>query len=186
MDTFEAKNLLADSLRCLARNMEQIRLREIDKVRDDDEPMQDFLAECCCTLRPHEGSSAEDCIKYLDRLYKGFQEASEHTILMNRKYESAELDKAHLCDIIFGGIGHGFPKKLMRCASKVNDLANELIAERKNCRKSNKMRDRVVGSFVTRAEKMIDKYGYKDWEDGHYSLSLGYLASWMQRKYWNE
>ena len=32
MDTYEAKKILADSLRCLARSMDQIRLRELEKV----------------------------------------------------------------------------------------------------------------------------------------------------------
>lgn len=41
MDTYEAKKLLADSLRCLARSMDQIRLRELEKVMGDDEPMQE-------------------------------------------------------------------------------------------------------------------------------------------------
>ena len=89
--------------------MEQIRHREIEKVMDDDEPMQDFLAECCCTIRPHEGSTAEDCIKYLDRLYKGFSEASEHTILMNRNY-AFERDKVlHFLERTTGN--RTFPKR---------------------------------------------------------------------------
>ena len=105
---------------------------------------------------------------------------------MNRNYAFAERDKAHLCDMIFGGIGHGFPKKLMQCASEVNDLAKDLIPEGHACPKTKSMCKYVVRTFLTRAEKIIEKHGYKDWEDGHYSLPLGYLGSWMQRKYWDE
>ena len=31
------------------------------------------------------------------------------------------------------------------------------------------------------AETIMEKHGFKDWKDGEYSLSMGYLASWMQR-----
>ena len=44
MNTYEAKKLLLQSLRCLAMSMEQIRQRETEKVMGDDEPMQDHLA----------------------------------------------------------------------------------------------------------------------------------------------
>ena len=43
MNTYEAKELLANSLRCLAMSMEQIRLREIEKVVGREEPMQDGM-----------------------------------------------------------------------------------------------------------------------------------------------
>ena len=53
MDTFEAKNLLEESVRCVARMMEQIRLRECEKVMGLDEPMQDHLAQCSQTFAPY-------------------------------------------------------------------------------------------------------------------------------------
>ena len=62
MNTYEAKVLLANSLRCLVMSMEQIRLREIEKVVGREEPMQDHLAQCTCGVStPYEGSSVENC-----------------------------------------------------------------------------------------------------------------------------
>lgn len=69
MDTYEAKVLMEDSVRCLARMMEQIRLREIGKVVGDDEPMQDHLAQCVSPVPPYEGMSFEDCMEYLKDLH---------------------------------------------------------------------------------------------------------------------
>ena len=38
--------------------------------------------------------------------------------------------------------------------------------------------------FQKEAMTIIEKYGYKTWQDGMYSLPLGYLQSWMEREYW--
>ncbi len=71
MDTFEAKNLLEESVRCVARMMEQIRLRECEKVMGLDEPMQDHLAQCSQIFAPYEDSEFEECMKYLQHLRDG-------------------------------------------------------------------------------------------------------------------
>ena len=186
MNTYEAKILLRQSLRCLAMSMEQIRLREIEKVAGVDEPMQDHLAQCTCTLTPYEGSSVEDCCEYLKKLYMGFEEASNHEILLERKFEMASFDVAHICDMIMGFIGHEFPENLIKCAREIDALVYKTLPAKDLYEKSDTMCKNVVNSFLKKADKVIEKHGYKNWKDGEYSLSLGYLGEWMKRKYWEE
>ena len=185
MNTYEAKNLLLQSLRCLAMSMEQIRLREIEKVAGYDEPMQDHLAQCTCGVStPYEGSSVENCCEYLQKLYKGFEEASNHEILLESKFEMASFDVAHICDMIMGFIGHEFPENLIRCAREIDELAYKTLPAKDLYVKSDTMCKNVVACFLKRADKVIEKHGYKNWKTGEYSLSLGYLGEWMKRKYW--
>lgn len=115
MNTYEAKELLANSLRCLAMSMEQIRLREIEKVVGREEPMQDHLAECTAGLHPQ--------------------------------------------------------------AQKLLPAKGHHVKSHDHCMM-------VVMKFQKEAMTIIEKYGYKTWQDGMYSLPLGYLQSWMEREYW--
>ena len=184
MNTYEAKILLMQSLRCLAMSMEQIRLREIEKVVGDDEPMQDHLAQCTAAKTPYEGSSVEDCCEYLKDLYKGFEEASDHEIEIERKFDFADFDVAHICDMIIGFIGHGFSENLIRCAREIDEQVYKTLPAKDLYVKSDQMCDHVVASFLKKAEKVIEKHGYKNWKTSEYSLPLGYLGAWMRRKYW--
>ena len=186
MDTYEAKNLLADSLRCLCRSMEQIRLRECQKCVGYDEPMQDHLAECTHARVLHEETSVEKCLEYLGLLYKGFDEASDHTIKMERTFNLASFEVAHICDMVFGMIGHGFPKELVACATEIHDLFKKKMRALGHYTKSEEGCEKLIDDFIPKAEEIIDKHGYKNWKDGEYSLPIGYLASWTQRKYYGE
>ena len=181
MNTYEAKKLLLQSLRCLAMSMEQIRQRETEKVMGDDEPMQDHLAECTSARTPYEGWSVDDCCLYLKRLYEGFDLASKHEILMERKFDYPDYDVAHICDMVMGFIGHGFPDGLVACAREINDVAKRLLKAKTHFMKGDRFCEQVVTDFLTQAETIMEKHGFKDWKDGEYSLSMGYLASWMQR-----
>ena len=185
MDTYEAKKLLADSLRCLTRSMDQIRLRELEKVMGDDEPMQDHLAQCT-NYTPYEHSSVKDCCDYLLRLYKGFKEASDHEILMERKFGLAELEVGHVCDLIMGYIGHGFPDELVACAREVPGVAKELLPTGRSVFRSKDAYKKSLGLFFDRILPITKKHGYDITKDKSYSLPVGYLASWFERQYWEK
>lgn len=185
MNTFEAKNLLVNSLRCLAMSMEQIRLREIEKVEGDDEPMQDHLAECTCCLTPYEGSSIEDCCKYLQNLYKGFKEASDHEIKLERTFNLADYDIAHLCDIVRGFIGHGFHDDLVACATEIAGIYKKALQALGHYVQSEKGCDQFVGDILPQAIEIIKKHKLMYWKEGDYSVTIGYLVSWLKKKYWN-
>jgi hypothetical protein len=187
MDTFEAKNLLEESVRCVARTMEQIRLREIEKIEGYDEPMQDHLAECTWAEVPHDETSFEDCLKYLERLHEGFRIAAEHEdlaweIAKKNKYD---FNLTHIADMVMGMVGHGFPDYLVECAKEINAEAKKVLPSGKFVR-SKKGCEKVLDKFVPKAADIIKKHHLQTWEDGHYSLPLGYLQSWMARNYWRE
>ena len=184
MDTYEAKNLLAESLMCLARSMEQIRLRETEKCVGFDEPMQDHLAQCTHNRHPHEYSTVKECLEYLELLYKGFKTASDHEILLEKRFKLAELETGQICDMIMGFIGHGFPDDLVACAKEVKELSEKFLSHKDYRMKSDESCRIVVGGFLKAASEVIEKHGYKTWEYGTYSLPLAYLGSWMVRKYW--
>lgn len=184
MNTYEAKVLLANSLRCLVMSMEQIRLREIEKVVGREEPMQDHLAECTAGLHPHEEMDVENCLEYLKKLYIGFKDASDHEILLENKFSIAELELGNICDMIIGFINHDYPDNLVACAREINQLAQKLLPAKGHHVKSHDHCMMVVMKFQKEAMTIIEKYGYKTWQDGMYSLPLGYLQSWMEREYW--
>ncbi len=183
MDTYEAKELLANSLRCLAMSMEQIRLRETEKCMGYEEPMQDHLAECTWARHPHDMMSVKDCLEYLGRLYKGFEEASDHEILAGKKFTFAESELANICDMIVGFINHQFPDDLVECAREVNRAAQKQLDANWKHVKSMEHCKQVVAEFLKEADGIIEKHGWKNWKDGEYSLPLGYLGSWMEREY---
>ena len=183
MDTYEAKELLANSLRCLAMSMEQIRLRETEKCMGYEEPMQDHLAECTWPHQPHDTMSVDDCLDYLKKLYKGFEEASDHEILAGRKFSFEEIELGNICDMIVGFINHQFPDDLVECAREVNRAAQKILKANKRHKKSKEHRLQVAAEFLKEADGIIEKHGWKTWKDGEYSLPLGYLQSWMEREY---
>ena len=186
MNTYEAKVLLRQSLVCLAMSMEQIRIRETEKCMGYDEPMQDHLAQCTTTKTPYEMSSVEDCCEYLNSLYKGFEEASNHEILMEKKFEMADFDVAHICDMVMGYIGHGFPDNLVDCAREINDVADELLPPYSKYIQNDKGCKKLLSLFLKKTDEIIKKHHLQTWNDGEYSLPLGYLHDWMRRRYWEK
>ena len=187
MDTLEAKVLMEDSVCCLARMMEQIRLREIEKAADlHDEPLQDHLAECTSAIAPFEGMDFNNCLEYLKNLHEGFKVASDHEDKVERLVVLDDYDATHICDMVMGFIGHGFPQDLMSCASEIKRMARDLLRSKKSHTRSDKGCQKLLEEFVPKAEEIITKHGYKLWNDGQYSLPLGYLQSWMELRYWNK
>ena len=102
-------------------------------------------------------------------------------IMMERKFDGSDYDVAHICDMVMGFIGHGFPDGLVACAREINDVAKRLLKAKAHFMKGDRFCEQVVTDFLTQAEAIMKKHGFKDWKDGEYSLSMGYLASWMQR-----
>ena len=188
MDTFEARELLDESVCCLARMMDQIRLRETEKVMGWDEPMQDHLAQCTWAHAPYEGDSFEDCIEYLQRLRKGFIEAYEHESKAEdvAAKNGRNYDITHICDMVMGGIFHNFPDDLVECAKEISKVADSILPPGKVYKKNDKHCNRLLGRFISKAEKIIKDHDQQYWEEGRFSLPLAYLVSWMERRYWKD
>lgn len=185
MDTFEAKNLLEESVRCVARTMEQIRLREIEKIEGYDEPMQDHLAECTWAEVPHDETSFEDCLKYLERLHEGLIKAYEHErqSCITADKNNGDYDMVHICDMVMGMIGHGFPDYLVECAKEINTVVKKNFPSG-NYIQSDKGCSKLLEKIIPQAADIIKKHHLQTWRDGDYSLPLGYLQSWIARRYW--
>lgn len=186
MNTYEAKGLLLDSLRCLARSMEQIRIRETEKCMGRNEPMQDFLAQCAHTKIPYGGSSVKDCLEYLKSLYDGLEEASKHQILENKiaKQFHYDYDLTNIADMVRGSICHDYPDNLLVCANEIEEWSKQFLPGKDRYMKCEIGCERAVKAFLEKAEKTIKKYKEQTWEEGSYSLPLAYLANWMRRMYW--
>ncbi len=187
MDCYEAKELLAESVRCLARTMDQVRLRELEKCVGKDEPMQDHLASCTeCVFHPYEGTSVEDCCKYLLCLYNGLDEVVQHDSLMHKHYKYTDYEFALVADMVAGNIKHGFPTDLIYCARDIKVYADKLVPPNGKHSKSKAEYEKIANKFVEECEKIIEKYNLRTWEKGSYSLSLGYLEAWLERRYWKD
>jgi hypothetical protein len=71
------------NLRSTCMMLEAVRNNQVEKAVDLDWlPMQDHLAQCVTTRTIDESSTAEDCLKYLEHLYKGLTEAMEKGIIL--------------------------------------------------------------------------------------------------------
>lgn len=186
MDTYEAKNLLYGGLCNLARMMDQIRIRECEKVMGIDEPMQDHLAMCVAGSIPYEGASVKDLCNYFQRLYDGFKEASDHDILIGRKFHVSDYEVPYVCDMIVGFIGHGYHDDLVACAREVYAVAKELVNPFERCPKSEKNFRKIMTEFFDRVIPITRKYGYDISDEKGFSVPIGYLSSWMERRYWNK
>ena len=186
MDTHEANQLMEESLRCLARMMEQIKLREIGKVVGWDEPMQDHLAQSAYACIPSEHTSFKDCIEYLVQLHKGFEEATEHEILSSKvaDREGNNYDITHIADMVMGGIFHKFPDDLLACAKEIYEEYFRILPPYKKYVKNDKGCRKVLDEFIPKVVEIIKKHDLQTWKDGEYSLPIGYLETWMARNYW--
>ena len=182
----EALMALRLELSSLCMLMESVRQEQIDKVAGEYLPMQDHLAQCTSTKVPYEMSSVEDCCEYLKRLYKGFEEASNHEIQMEKKFKMADFDVAHICDMVMGYIGHYFPEDLVECAREIDDVANELLPPFSKHIQNDKGCKKLLGLFLKKADEIIKRHHLQTWKDGEYSLPLGYLHDWMRRRYWEK
>lgn len=187
MDCYELKELLAESVRNLARTMDQVRLRELEKCVGKDEPMQDHLSICVETaFRPYEGSTVEECCDYLLKLYNGLEEVVQHDRLMHQHYKYTDYESALVADMVAGNIKHGFPNDLIYCAMEIKAYADKLVPPNGKHSKTKAEYEKIAKNFWEECEKIIEKYNLRKWEKGSYSLPLGYLEAWLERRYWKD
>ena len=181
MEYIEAKELLENSVRCVAMSMEQIRRRLIDHVEGKDEPMQDHLAECTWAIQPYEFSSMEDCLKYLELLYNGLKHAAAHDEVVNRQ-ELYVNDVALIADMLRGFTLSKYPDYLLECARDVADDAQILLRKYASV-KTEENRRICVASFLEDLKEIAEDHGVKLQDEGKFSLPLAYLHDWMCREF---
>ena len=183
MEYIEAKELLENSVRCVAMAMEQIRHRMIDHVMERNEPMQDHLALCIPTITISEESSVEDCLKYLGQLYKGLTKAMAHYKKGNRIVGDVDCDVVYMVDMLYGLIGHQFNEDYVNCARECVKAYNQTPIdpnEEKNDENARIWRRKVLDKFGV----ILKKYDIDITEKGEWSIREGYLVEWLDRKYW--
>ena len=183
MEYIEAKELLENSVRCVAISMEQIRRRLLDQVVGRDEPMQDHLAECTWAIQPYEWSSMEDCLKYLEHLYDGLKHAAEHDDVVNRQ-ELYINNVALIADMLRGFTLSKYPDYLLNCARDVSDNAQTLLRKYASV-KTEKNRRKCITLFLNDVKERAKEYGVNLNVEGNFSLPLAYLHDWMCREFEN-
>lgn len=183
MEYIEAKELLENSVRCVAMAMEQIRHRMIDYVMERNEPMQDHLAECSWAIHPYEGSTMKDCLDYLRHLHDGLTKAAEHDREVNTKGLYTN-DVALIADMLRGFICTKYPDYLLECARDVSAEARLLLLAYGRKKRSEDNRKKMLTEFMTKVKTLAEKHGV-DLQNsrGQFSLPLAYLQAWMYRKY---
>lgn len=181
MEYIEAKELLENSVRCVAMSMEQIRIRLIDHVVGRDEPMQDHLASCTWAILPYEWSSMEDCLKYLGHLYEGLKHAAEHDDVVNKQGLYVN-DVALIADMLRGFTLSKYPDYLLDCARDVSDVA-QILLRRYACEKTEENRKECVTLFLSDVKEIAEDHGVNLNNDGKFSLPLAYLHDWMCREF---
>ena len=69
----------------------------------------------------------------------------------------------------------------------MNDLVMKLYNPYDKTRiKSEKDYKKLMEKFIPKTVEIIKKYNEQMWNDGEYSLTMGYLEAWMYRLYWEK
>jgi len=174
------------NLRSTCMMLEAVRNNQVEKAVDLDWlPMQDHLAQCVTTRTIDECSTAEDCLKYLEQLYKGLTEAMEHYENANEKVGSINLEVAQFVDMLMGYIGHSFPENYVECARECLDAYEQMPID--------SVEDKCVDNFISWRRKVLNKFddilkkhNIDITNKGDWSICEAYLVEWLGRKYWKE
>ena len=183
MEYIEAKDLLENSVRCMAMSMEQIRRRLIEHASKYSEPMQDHLAQCCTGFPPYESSSMESCLEYLKQLHEGLAVAARHDAFVeDHKLYINNADE--IADMMMGYIYESIPKHVMKSAREVAQTVYPLLV-RYATKKSDKNRQLMVDAFIDEVKASAKRNGVRLDCNGTFSLPISYLCSWIVNKYGN-
>ena len=182
----EAIKAMEMNLRSTCMMLETVRHNQIDKAVDYDWlPMQDHLAQCVHGVHICQESSVEDCLEYLEQLYKGLTKAWDHYEKGNRVLGVLECEEAYMIDMLYGFIGHQFNEDYVNCARECVKAYNQTPInpnEVKNDENAYAWRRKVLDKFCA----ILKKYDIDITENGEWSIREGYLVEWLDRKYWSE
>ena len=182
----EAIKVMEMNLRSTCMMLETVRHNQVEKaICYDWLPMQDHLAQCIPTVTISPESSVENCLEYLEQLYKGLTKAMAHYQKGNRIVGDVGCDVVYMVDMLYGLIGHQFNEDYVNCARECVKAYNQTPIdphEKKSDENAHIWRNKVLDKF----DVILKKYDIDITENGKWSIREGYLVEWLNRKYWSD
>ena len=156
---------------------------EFDKAIRDNQAVQDYYAENVYDYGSDNWQLVDDCEKFIQRAMEGMAEIAHH-------YEEArkwglEGEAVQVNDMVYGWVPHVFEEEVVATALEILDAANRLLPDELTLRNDAGLRAYIKNVFKE-AQQIAEKYDVDlDIHDG-YSLTIGYMETWLERKYWGD
>ena len=156
---------------------------ELDKAMRDNQAVQDYYAERVYGYGSYNWQQVDVCEQFIQRAMKGMGEIARH-------YEEArqwglEGEAVQVLDLLYGWVPHLFEEEMIATAREILDAANRLLPDELTLRNDSGARA-YINLIFKEAQQIAAKYEVDlDINDG-YSLTIGYMNTWLERKYWGD
>ena len=156
---------------------------ELNKAVRDNQAVQDYYAEHVYGTRSDNWQMVDDCEAFIERAMKGMGVVAHH-------YEEArkwglEGEAVQVLDLLYGWVPHVFEEEAVATAREILEAANRLLPDELTLRNDSGARAYISNVFKE-AQQIAEKYDVDlDINDG-YSLTIGYMDTWLDRKYWGD
>ena len=156
---------------------------ELNKAVRDNQAVQDYYAEHVFGVHSNNWQMVDDCEAFIERAMNGMGVVAHH-------YEEArkwglEGEAVQVLDLLYGWVPHVFEEEAVATAREILDAANRLLPDELTLRNDTGARAYISNVFKE-AQQIAEKYDVDlDINDG-YSLTIGYMDTWLDRKYWGD
>ena len=156
---------------------------ELNKAVRDNQAVQDYYAEHVFGYRSDNWQRVDDCEKFIQRAMEGMAEIAHH-YEESRKW-GLEGEAVQVMDMVYGWVPHLFEEEVVVTAREILDAANRLLPDELTLRNDVGAREYIKNVFKE-AQQIAEKNDVDlDINDG-YSLTIGYMETWLERKYWGD
>jgi hypothetical protein len=178
MDVLELKKLYDSSVCNLARYLDCCIRMELEKVRGNDDVMQDHWAEALFSVMRNR-NDVRDCLEFLSKAGNAINDAVAQEEAFEKHFKTFEVEPPLIAKMLVGHIGFKVDKKLVECSRKVKITAGEILAKKKK-KLSRVECEKLTREFLDAIIPMTEKYGYYLTDDGKMlELNGMYLETWF-------
>ena len=180
MDVIEMKKLYDSSVCNLARYLDCCIRMELEKVRGNDDVMQDHWAEALFSGMRNR-NDVTDCLEFLRKAGNAINDAVAQEEAFEKHFKTFEVEPPLIAKMLMGQIGFKVDKRLVECSRKVKVTAGGILSKKK--KKMSKVdRENLVREFMGIVIPMAEKYGIHLTYDGELDLTGMYLEAWFMNK----
>jgi hypothetical protein len=156
---------------------------ELEKAVRENQAVQDYYAENVYGARSYDWQQVSNCEEFIQRATKGMEIVAHH-YEESRKW-GLEGEAVQVNDMIYGWMPHVFEEEVVVTAREILDAANRLLPDELTLRNNAGARA-YINQVFKEAQQIAEKHDVDlDIHDG-YSLTIGYMETWLERKYWGD
>ena len=156
---------------------------ELEKAVRENQAVQDYYAENVYGARSYDWQQVRNCEEFIQRATKGMEIVAHH-YEESRKW-GLEGEAVQVNDMIYGWMPHVFEEEVVVTAREILDAANRLLPDELTLRNNAGARA-YINQVFKEAQQIAEKHDVDlDIHDG-YSLTIGYMETWLERKYWGD